>query len=181
MIYFPFYFDITDKEFLLIGGGSIAADKFMRLRAFTDKIRIVAKETEIDWPYITLREYRPSDLAGAAYCVAATGDQSLDREIASDCRKRGIPVNVPDNAALCDFIFPAIIKKGKLIASVSTSGASPAYARMLKEQIAQLLPPDIEAVLDKMYGLRAELKSAGLSQAERAEIYRKKLGELLGG
>jgi len=32
-----------------------------------------------------------------------------------------------------------------------------------------------------MYGLRAELKSAGLSQAERAEIYRKKLGELLGG
>ena len=180
MSYFPFYYDIRDKEFLLIGGGSIAADKFMKLKAFTDNIRIIAKQTDIEWPRITLREYRSSDLEGADYCIAATGEPAVDARIASDCREKGIPVNVVDNAKLCDFIFPAVIKKGRLLVSVSTSGASPAYARLLKEKIERLLPSDIEAVLEEMYELRGRLKAENLSQKERADIYKKKLEELLG-
>ena len=48
MSYFPFYFDITNKTFLIIGGGPVAREKVDRLRRFTQDIIVIAPETEIE-------------------------------------------------------------------------------------------------------------------------------------
>lgn len=179
MSYFPFYVDISDKTFLIIGGGSVAADKVMRLRRFTDKIIVIAPESEISEVQVLRKEYDSEDLRLGDYVVAACGDREIDRRVAMDCRRAGIPVNTVDDTEFCDFIFPAIIKRGKLSVAVSTSGSSPLYARMLREEIEKMLPEDIEHILDEMQALRERTASETANQKERAEIYRKALLEML--
>ena len=113
MSYFPFFTDISDKTFLIIGGGNVAADKILRLKRFTDRIIVIAPETEIEGVQVIRKEYDSGDLALGNYVVAAVGEQEIDRQIARDCRAAGIPVNVVDDIEYCDFIFPSIVKTGK--------------------------------------------------------------------
>lgn len=196
MTYFPFYCDIEKKKWLLVGGGRVAAGKFSRLIAFTRKITVIAPEIsdeiknaacsetsflERDGVRLFERDFRTADLDDADIVVAATDDKALNAQIASLCRDRRIPVNAVDDPENCDFIFPAIIKKGRLTVSVSTNGASPIYAAMLKKQINDSLPEDIDLILEKMAALRKIVpeKYPSLSQHERGMIYKRALSELL--
>lgn len=196
MTYFPFYCDIEKKKWLLVGGGRVAAGKFSRLIAFTRKITVIAPEIsdeiknaacsetsflERDGVRLFERDFRTADLDDADIVVAATDDKALNAQIASLCRDRRIPVNAVDDPENCDFIFPAIIKKGRLTVSVSTNGASPVYAAMLKKQINDSLPEDIDLILEKMAALRKIVpeKYPSLSQHERGMIYKRALSELL--
>ena len=99
MGYFPFYYDITGRTFLVIGGGKVAGEKVERLRRFTDAIIVIAPRTQIRGVRILRREYRGEDLALGDFVVAATGIRELDRKIAEQCRERGIPVNTVDDQA----------------------------------------------------------------------------------
>lgn len=196
MTYFPFYCDIEKKKWLLVGGGKVAAGKFSRLIAFTREITVIAPEIsdeiknaacsetsflERDGVRLFERDFRTADLDDADIVVAATDDKALNAQIASLCRERRIPVNAVDDPENCDFIFPAIIKKGRLTVSVSTNGASPVYAAMLKKQINDSLPEDIDLILEKMAALRKIVpeKYPSLSQHERGMIYKRALSELL--
>ena len=160
---------------MIIGGGNVAADKILRLKRFTDRIIVVAPETEIEGVRVIRKEYDSGDLALGDYVVAAVGEREIDRQIARDCRAEGIPVNVVDDIEYCDFIFPSIVKKGKLTVAISTSGSSPLYARMLRQQLEEMLPENIEQVLDEMQELRERTAEDVADQKERARIYREAL------
>jgi siroheme synthase-like protein len=121
------------------------------------------------------KEYDSGDLALGDYVVAAVGVRDIDRQIAQDCRAAGIPVNVVDDIEFCDFIFPSIVKRGKLTVAISTSGSSPLYARMLRQQLEEMLPENIEQVLDEMQELRERTVEEVADQKERARIYKKAL------
>ena len=188
MTYFPFYCDIEKKKWLLVGGGRVAAGKFSRLIAFTEEITVIAPEISDEIKKdaasdarLLERDFMAADLDDADIIVAATDDKALNAQIASLCRERRIPVNAVDNPENCDFIFPAIIKKGRLTVSVSTNGASPIYAAMLKKQINDSLPEYIDIILEKMAALRKIVpeRFPSLSQHERGMIYKKALSELL--
>ena len=188
MTYFPFYCDIEKKKWLLVGGGKVAAGKFSRLIAFTREITVIAPEISVEikkdaasGARLLERDFRTADLNDADIVVAATDDKALNAQIAALCRERRIPVNAVDDPENCDFIFPAIIKKGRLTVSVSTNGASPIYAAMLKKQINDSLPEDIDLILEKMAALRKIVpeKYPSLSQHERGMIYKRALSELL--
>lgn len=184
MSYFPFYFDITDKTFLIIGGGSVAHEKVNRLRRFTENIIVIAPETEIEGNrtenpcrcagevQILCKEYEEEDLALGDYVVAATGIREVDRKVAGDCRGRGIPVNVVDDQAYCDFIFPSIVKRDSLTVAISTFGTSPAYAMQLRKEIEMILPDQIGPILTRMGNLRAEVSERVADQKARAAAYR---------
>lgn len=184
MAYFPFYTDISKKTFLVVGGGRVAQEKVNRLRRFTEDIIVIAPDTAIV-PEITgglrvlRREYQEEDLDMADYVVAATGIQEVDRKVAKDCRRRGIPVNVVDDRDYCDFIFPAIAKRGDLTVAVSTGGTSPAYARQLRQEIEEMLPPEIERILARMGEVRSEAAEKISDQKKRAAFYKKLLAELI--
>lgn len=196
MTYFPFYCDIEQKKWLLVGGGHVAAGKFSRLIAFTRKITVIAPEIcdeiknaacsetsflERDGVRLFERDFRAADLDDADIVVAATNDKAMNAQIAALCRERKIPVNAVDDPENCDFIFSAIIKKGRLTVSVSTNGASPIYAAMLKKRINDSLPEDIDIILEKMAALRKIVpeRFPSLSQHERGMIYKKTLTRLL--
>lgn len=188
MTYFPFYCDIEQKKWLLVGGGRVAAGKFSRLIAFTEKITVIApdisseiRENAPSGVLFLERDFDEADLGRADIVVAATGDRQLNAWIASACRSRGIPVNAVDDPDNCDFIFPAIIKRGRLTVSVSTDGASPVYAAALKKEISDLVPEDIDLILEKMAALRKTVpeRFPSFTQHERGMLYRKALDQLL--
>jgi siroheme synthase-like protein len=153
MAYFPFMMDIEDKTCLIVGGGKIALHKAKLLFPFGAKLRIVAPEVcdeleqladgESEYGIrvdITKRKFTQDDLNNVDFVVAATDDTALDGYISRLCRDRGIPVNVVDKKEECSFIFPAIIKQGDLVVSVSTGGNSPAGAGFIKRRINDTLP-----------------------------------------
>ena len=191
MSYFPFYTNIHNKTFMIIGGGTVALEKVNRLRRFTASMIVIAPHTEIegrevevprrsaDYVQILRREYRADDLAFADYVVAATGIREVDRGVADDCRKRKIPVNVVDDQACCDFIFPSIVKRGPLTIAISTSGTSPAYAMQLRRELDEMLPDEIEAILDRMGEIRADVSARVSEQKTRAALYKKILARLI--
>ena len=47
-------------------------------------------------------------------------------------------VNIVDVPPLCNFILPAIVRTGPLAIAISTAGASPALAKRMKREIAEL-------------------------------------------
>ena len=191
MSYFPFCFDITDKTFLIIGGGPVAREKVNRLRRFTENIIVIAPETEIEGTrtenpcrcagevQILCKEYGEEDLALGDYVVAATGIREVDRKVAGDCRGRGIPVNVVDDQAYCDFIFPSIVKRDSLTVAISTFGTSPAYAMQLRKEIEMILPDQIGPILTRMGNLRGEVSERVTDQKARAAAYRVILAALI--
>ena len=191
MSYFPFYTNISNKTFLIIGGGTVALDKVNRLRRFTNSIVVIAPRTQIqgmdveaalrgaDHVQILRREYREEDLSIGDYVVAATGIREVDRRVAADCRSRKIPVNTVDDQAYCDFIFPSIVKRGPLTVAISTSGTSPAYAMRLRGELEEMLPDEIEEILERMGQLRGEVAARVSGQKTRAALYKKILAALI--
>lgn len=149
MEYFPFFFDLRGRAVLLVGGGEVATRKAELLARAGARLLVVAPE--IIAPLALLakksggetrrREYAAADMDGVLVAVAATDDNALNRRVREDGRKYGAPVNVVDNPALCDFIFPAIVDRAPLVAAVSSGGASPVLARRVRARLEMLLPP----------------------------------------
>jgi|GEM_PF-77372 len=172
MSYLPLFLKVNEKQsVLVIGGGEIAAAKTEALASVGAHVEIIAQELHegvldlADRYGFPVREasYDVSQIEGKALIIAATDDDDLNQEIAFDCRRRGILVNVVDNPPLCDFIFPALVRRGPLQIAISSSGIAPVMARMIKQTLEQIVPSEFEKLVHfmahKKQNLRAKLKS----------------------
>ena len=173
---FPLCINLENKSFVVVGSGRIAMRKLAAIRQFTDKIKIITKEPIKEDLYdgieIERKTFDEDDLEGADFVITATGSRERDEAIVASCKAKGIPVNAADDRDECDFFLPGIIKRGDLVVSVSTTGKSPAYSRYLREQIEDMIPDNIEAILDILGDLRGNLSSKIDSQQERSRIYK---------
>ncbi len=129
MDFLPIFLDIRDQPCLVVGGGEVAARKRALL------LRAGARVTEIA-PAL----FREQSLEGFALAIAATGDEAVNRAVAAAAKARRIPVNVVDQPALCTFILPSIIERAPLVVAVSSGGASPVLARLLRARLESLIP-----------------------------------------
>ena len=190
MLLFPFFENIEDRRFLIIGGGRIAKQKLSVLLRFTDRITLVAEDfapeveglkgaEESSGPVLLRKHFTPEDLDLGDYIVAATSDRALNEEISRLAREKGKPVNVVDDAELCTFFFPALIRKGGLVVGVSTSGKSPAYAGHLRREIEALVPDHIEEVLDTLESCRSWLPEILPEQKDRGQFLKELMQQLL--
>lgn len=177
MGYFPFFIEIQDKEGLIIGGGRIAAHKIEKLRPFGARLTVIApviqKELLEDNSLTCLeREFADSDIPGKDFVIAATDNREVNARISHICRKKGILVNAVDDKENCGFLFPALVKEGKLTVGISTEGASPYAAATLRSRVAQELPNQMEAILDYLEGIR-ELAKQRIADGERRAAFLK--------
>lgn len=180
---FPLCINLEDKRFLIVGYGRIAKRKLKAISEFTSNIKIITKDLAEEklgkGIEIVNKCFDEKDLEGFDFVITATGSREQDEAIVAACKSRGIPVNAADDREECDFFLPGIIKRGDLVVSVSTSGKSPAYSRHLREQIEDIIPDNIEKVLDIMGELRKSLPSKVESQVERSKIYNYVMSKLL--
>jgi siroheme synthase-like protein len=79
-----------------------------------------------------------SDLEGHLIAIAATDDSEVNIKVSADAEARSMLVNVADVPPLCNFILPSIVRMGPLAVAISTSGASPALAKRMKREIAEM-------------------------------------------
>lgn len=179
MTLFPFFENIENKTFLIVGGGKVAKGKITHLRQFTDKIIVVAPKTDITDFKVIKRQFMESDLELADYVIGASDDRELNKRISLLCQEKGIPVNIVDAPSLCTFIFPSLIKRGDLTVGIATSGKSPALSQYLRKEMEKLIPDDLENILEEMSILREQLKREVPNQKDRAEILKNKLAELM--
>ena len=149
MKYFPFYIDLKKKSVLLIGGGEVAERKLDLLIKAKANVTLISPETtlyildiaEKNNIKIINEEYSSQYLDKKySFVIAATNNEKLNKSIALDANKNNILVNVVDRPEICDFIFPSILERGDITVSVSTGGASPVLARMLRTKLETMIP-----------------------------------------
>lgn len=166
MGYFPFFVDIEGKNGLIVGGGTVALHKIRKLLPFRPKLKVVspallpeiieiAQNSEI---LLIQREFREEDLQDVFFVIASSGNSSVNAQISRLCRKIGILVNVVDDKEECGFLFPALVHQGNLTIGVTTAGASPEVAAAIKNEIATIIPANIDEILDYLAALRSLAK-----------------------
>jgi siroheme synthase-like protein len=145
----PFYIaclKLNGRRCLVVGGGDIGLEKVEGLLACDAEVTLVAPEAQpalvqlaqegsITWAQ---REYETADLDGTMIVIAATDDTDVNIRVYDDADKRAMLVNVVDVPPLCNFILPAIVRTGPLAVAISTAGASPALAKRMKREIANM-------------------------------------------
>lgn len=177
--YYPIFIDIEDRDVLVVGGGAVCTRKAETMLRYGARVTIVAPEVtdEIsrwsDERRVTVRRkrYEESDLEGVSIVIASTDDAAVNTQIAADCRRRRIPVNVVDVTPLCEFIVPAIVEQGSIQVAISTAGKSPALARRLKEELQQFLGPEYAEVNELLGSLREEAKRVLPTDADRKRFF----------
>lgn len=97
-----------------------------------DEIQNWSRENKIIWK----RETYSKDLLEGFFCVfCATDSRDVNRQAAMDARSAGILVNVASEPELCDFTVPGVVNQGRLQFTVSSEGASPAFTRLLRQDM----------------------------------------------
>ena len=148
MDYFPLFLKLTNQHCLVVGAGEVASRKIEILKKTGAHITVVAEEigdsvSNMHKPLnlcIKQKSFSEDDVKGMRLVVSATNDRQTNERVAAAAQALTIPVNVVDNPDLCSFIFPAIVDRSPLILAVSSGGASPVLARMIRAKIESTIP-----------------------------------------
>jgi uroporphyrin-III C-methyltransferase/precorrin-2 dehydrogenase/sirohydrochlorin ferrochelatase len=146
--YLPIFYQIKQRTCLVVGGGAVAARKVSLLCKAGADVRVVSPQLcdELEQLKATgkirhqQRVYQSDDLEDCVLVIAATDQADLNERISLEAGSRKIPVNVVDNPALCSFIMPSIIDRSPVQIAVSTGGASPVLARLIRTRLEGLIP-----------------------------------------
>ncbi len=167
--YYPIFLDLEGKPVIVIGGGRVATEKVEGLRKAGARITVVSPELAPELAALrdagaiahVPRAWQPADLDADAWALVmvATDDGAVNRQVREAARARRIWVNAADDPANCDFILPAVVRKGRITLAASTAGASPALARRLREELEAYLTEDMPALADLLAEVRAELRA----------------------
>ncbi|HWC14174.1 MAG TPA: bifunctional precorrin-2 dehydrogenase/sirohydrochlorin ferrochelatase [Actinomycetota bacterium] len=120
--------NLAGRGVLVVGTGVMADEKVDGLRRCGAQVRAVGVD-----------EYTSSLLDAAYLVVVASDDMATARRIYRDAESRSMLVNVADVPDLCNFILPAIARRGPVTVAISTSGASPALAKRIRREVEDLI------------------------------------------
>ena len=148
MDYLPIFLAIKGEPCLLVGGAHAAEPKARLLLRAGARLVVVAPaltpglhgltgEAGVTWHR---RAFRDDDLNGMKLVIVAAEDDAVAHAVATAARERGIPVNAVDRRSLCSFILPSILDRSPLVVAVSTGGAAPILARILRTRLETIIP-----------------------------------------
>ena len=183
MSYYPVLIDWQGLPCLVAGGGKIALHKAELLCSAGADVTVVAIEPCEEICGLPVRLERravvPADVEGMRLVVDATGSAEAQLMLSAACRDSGIPFNsacrVDDGTAM----FPAVSRKGRTVVAVSTLGASPAASTLIRDELAEQIPDEMDEILDAMAALRPLSRQWSDVQSDRRIFLRRCLLEML--
>ncbi|MEA1968442.1 MAG: bifunctional precorrin-2 dehydrogenase/sirohydrochlorin ferrochelatase [Thermodesulfobacteriota bacterium] len=178
MKYYPVCLDIKGRQALVVGGGLVGARKASTLAKCGANVTIVSPEftDSLDngkKENITLikKEYTKKNLNGMFLVIGATNNAELNRKIWSDAKNKNMLCNIADLPEACNFILPAIVRRGDLMITVSTSGSSPAFAKKLKKDLEIEFGEEYAEFLFLMGKIRKKLLAGKHAPDEHKSIF----------
>ena len=181
--YYMACLDLEGRDCAIVGGGRVALEKARGLLECDAQVTVVAPQVcdELRRLPVRVRQrpYRASDLDGVFLVVAATSDPDLNRRVFSDAEARRVFCNVVDVPELCSLILPAVHRQGPIAVAVSTSGASPALAQRLRDEVASLVRPEHAALARRLHSLRPWAKARFPTYEARRDFFRSLVEEAL--
>ncbi len=185
MGYYPIFIELQGRRCLVIGGGREAQRKVEGLLAAGGNVTVISPKLTRDLQDLLAggkidllqREYREGDVEGYQVVMVATDDGAVNVQVAAEGKRRRVWVNAADDPKNCDFILPAVVRRGKIVVAASTSGTSPALARRLREELEAYMTDDMPALADLLAEVREELRSRGI--APDAEVWQEAIDEEL--
>ncbi len=180
--YFPIHLNIEFKTVVIVGGGHVATQKVASLLPAKANIVVVSptlhdtlvplvKSGEITWRD---KEFEPRDLDDATLIIAATNDTNVNDAV-QEAAQHWQLLNRADVQGESDFITPATVRRGPLVLTVSTSGASPALARKIKQDLAE----QFDAIYEEYVCFLQQARLMVVANFEKGEQRRAALQALL--
>ena len=119
------------------------------------------------------RRWTADDFAGAAIAVADCADDTEAAQFAAAARAAGVPVNVIDRPAFCDFAFGAIVNRSPLVIGISTDGAAPVFGQAIRAKIEALIPKGFARWADAARAWRPRVQALALPFRGRRGFWEK--------
>ena len=134
---------LEGRRCLVVGAGNVGEPKIGALIDTGARIRAIALEASEavhEWANagkitLEIRAFSAEDLDGIFLAVVATASSAVNGSIYREAQTRGVLCNVVDVPELCDFYYPAVVRRGDLQIAISTSGQSPSLAQKLRKQL----------------------------------------------
>jgi precorrin-2 dehydrogenase/sirohydrochlorin ferrochelatase len=164
--YYPVFLDVRGRKCVVVGGGQVACRKAEGLLECGADVEVISPDlgsgiSELAGTgkiKVFRKRFNGEVLQGALIAVAATDDEDINREVAEEARRRGVLVNVVDDAPDSDYITPSCLRRGKIVIAISTSGSSPALARKIRTVLEKDFGEEYAALAGLVEEVRTGLK-----------------------
>ena len=178
----PTFFALKDKRVIVAGGSAAATWKAELLSAAGARVDVFAQEPSADMlalasappngaVVVQRRNWSAQDFRGAAIAVADCPNDKAAAQFAAAARNAGVPVNVVDRPAFCDFSFGAIVNRSPLVIGISTEGASPVFGQAIRAKIETLIPQGFARWAAAALAWRPRLRAGALSFRSRRTFW----------
>lgn len=167
---YPIFLKMNKIQTLIVGGGNVGLEKLTSLLKsspnsnvvmvapfFKDEVKILAKEFNVT---LILKAYNEAFLCDKDLVIAATDNLEVNQQISKDAKRRNVLINVADTPELCDFYLGGIVTKGNVKVAISTNGKSPTTAKRLREFFEEVLPDDVNILVENLNTYRKTLKGS---------------------
>lgn len=150
---FPLLIDLKGNNCTVFGGGKSALRRVKELIKFGAKVTLISPQICPELAQLSEegqirhipRKYFRGDCTNSQLCVAATDDNTLNIAISTECKNKGIPVNVTQPRSYGTFTFPRMVLADDVVLSINGSLPAETLSR-LRDRLQQELP----VILDEL-------------------------------
>ena len=175
---FPMFLKLEGKQCLVVGAGKIGEPKIGGLLETGARIRVVSLDASPavrEWARagkieLEVRAFSAEDLDGAFLAIVATNSRTFNERVYRAAQSRGVLCNVVDVPDLCDFFYPAIVRRGALQIAVSTAGQSPSLAQKIRQQLEKQFGPGYASWVAELGETRQFILSSDLDRERKLDL-----------
>jgi siroheme synthase-like protein len=172
----PLFLNLTGRDVVLVGGGPVATAKLRQLLAAGARVQVVAPDVTDEIAALVARPaspvtlaqrpFGPADLDGA-WLVVAAATPEVNRQVADEAEARRLFVNAVDDPTNATAFLGGVVRRDGVTLAISTSGAAPALAALLREGLDALLPCDLASWVSQARAARVAWRRDGVPMEAR--------------
>ncbi|CAA0247794.1 precorrin-2 dehydrogenase/sirohydrochlorin ferrochelatase family protein [Tenacibaculum maritimum] len=182
---YPIFLKTHELNILLVGAGNVGLEKLSFLLKSSPDAKVEIVAIEILPEIINLAQKHQVEITKSSYsniylknkdlAIVATDNLEVNKQVYNDCKQHNILVNVADTPSLCDFYLGGIVTKGNVKIAISTNGKSPTTAKRLRQFFEEVLPEDINELVENLNKFRKTIKGSFEKKVETLNKLTEKL------
>lgn len=175
---FPITLDVSGRLCVVIGGNDEASERVFRLLEAGAKVVVVNPTLNTPLKKFAAsakiihrgRHFRSTDTQDAFLILnLLQDDPELSKSLFELSKSERFLIWSMDQPDRSNFFMPAVVERGRLKIAISTSGASPTLASVLRQNCEGLFDDDFGQFLDWLGNLREDLKKREPNDSRRRE------------